>query len=709
MGKVVADFQTPPSLTPPEGDVSFNSINNTPIGGVTPSSGAFTTLSASTSATLPQDTTVGGANVPSALASRTPSQSLLFPGTQGRSTATLPVSTISGARTFYVSGLRVPSVNPSAFEAIFLLSSDGAESACSTHAYFLSNGRLSTGLYGITGEWRVAQVVDFISTYGGQTVNLWIVQPATGDIEIRVNGRVVGYETVVSSGGAPDWNGELHGPYLDIGRAGNAGYPLSGALGAVSVFNRAVTAAEIAACETTGTLPADCFPATPAGTELITGDNSTGDSDTGFWAKDGGATIGSGAFTLPAGATIISPASPAIMSIGTRYAAFVSVTSLTAGNIRFTDYSAFVGPTITTAGDYWFYFTAAGARLQVLTTGGEGVLATVRLMPAGTIFSPDADQPGYGSTWRDVSGWNADLAIASGVTWGRKSSGDVQVDTITGVASGITLNASGTNQNVTLVPSGTGNAVVQLANATDFANLTNAVHITGADLKILALGVTGTHAGIQSYSGDLHLNPVGNNVVVGGSVSISATATATAVNTGAFKSPNFGFSGNLGGPAFLGGALGVAGVLTHAGTFAGIHVHDASTAQTIATGTAYAKITAFTDNDPSNDCTADAANDKITITRAGIYKVGGSASFYSDTNNVTWKATAFLDGVEQDNVHWERKIGTGADLGNAAFSGFIDVTSVPVDLDLRMRHDQAGDVALTITYSNLNASFEGNT
>lgn len=145
------------------------------------------------------------------------------------------------------------------------------------------------------------------------------------------------------------------------------------------------------------------------------------------------------------------------------------------------------------------------------------------------------------------------------------------------------------------------------------------------------------------------------------------------------------------------------------GTFAEIHTHDASTAQAIATGATYTKLTAFTNNGFSANCTADYANDKITITKAGIYKVNATVSFSGESVSVIWFLSPFLDGTEQDMIHASRKIGTGGDVGNISMSGFIDVASVPVDLDLRARHDQGGNENLTISYANLNCEYIGDT
>lgn len=147
--------------------------------------------------------------------------------------------------------------------------------------------------------------------------------------------------------------------------------------------------------------------------------------------------------------------------------------------------------------------------------------------------------------------------------------------------------------------------------------------------------------------------------------------------------------------------------LIQQGIYAGIYVADGSTAQSIANGTTYIKSTAFTTNGNSSNCTSDAANDKITITKTGKYMVLGTCSFTSGTNSVVWRSCAFLGGVEQSNIHWARKVGTGSDVGSASFMGTINVASVPVDLDVRFRHDQAGAVNITIVYSNVTVNYLG--
>jgi len=138
------------------------------------------------------------------------------------------------------------------------------------------------------------------------------------------------------------------------------------------------------------------------------------------------------------------------------------------------------------------------------------------------------------------------------------------------------------------------------------------------------------------------------------------------------------------------------------GVYAGIYTADGSTATDVTTGATYTKVNTFAANGLYHVLTPDYANDKITITHKGRYLVNGAFSFTGDTNNVLYRCTAFLGGVEQDHIHWLRKIGTASDAGSASFSGVIDVTTIPIDLDVRIRHDYGSTVKFVPAYMNLN-------
>jgi len=136
-------------------------------------------------------------------------------------------------------------------------------------------------------------------------------------------------------------------------------------------------------------------------------------------------------------------------------------------------------------------------------------------------------------------------------------------------------------------------------------------------------------------------------------------------------------------------------------SFGELHTHDNSTPTAVATGTTYTKFDQWQNNGVSNNCTVDANNNKITITTAGKYFVTGSFSASSSVANINILGSVFLGGAEQDHIHFTRKIATANDIGSMNVCGILDVASVPVDLDFRMRHSSGGSVNITMVYSNL--------
>jgi len=157
-----------------------------------------------------------------------------------------------------------------------------------------------------------------------------------------------------------------------------------------------------------------------------------------------------------------------------------------------------------------------------------------------------------------------------------------------------------------------------------------------------------------------------------------------------------------------GDKITVGGFVLQDGIFGEIHVADNSTSQSIPTGVTYTKLTAFDENGGSANVTPDQANDKITITIPGWYRVSGKLSFISGTANVVWYCAAFLNGSEQHQAHFVRKAAS-LDVGDANFNGFIDVSTVPWDVDVRVRHDNIGTVGITPVYMNLNIEYMGET
>jgi hypothetical protein len=79
----------------------------------------------------------------------------------------------------------------------------------------------------------------------------------------------------------------------------------------------------------------------------------------------------------------------------------------------------------------------------------------------------------------------------------------------------------------------------------------------------------------------------------------------------------------------------------------------------------------FDTNGVSQGTTPDHTNDHITVDQAGTYKVELSVSFSSSTGSDTYEIQVFKNNGTTGlaNVHMERKLGTGGDIGAAQCGG----------------------------------------
>lgn len=142
------------------------------------------------------------------------------------------------------------------------------------------------------------------------------------------------------------------------------------------------------------------------------------------------------------------------------------------------------------------------------------------------------------------------------------------------------------------------------------------------------------------------------------------------------------------------------------GTFAEIYVADAVTSQSIPTGATYTKVTAFTTNGLSSNATADQANDKITLTKAGKYFVTGLIDFAIDKANTQIRLAVFSGGTIQTNIQCYLEVQTINEDQAVTVTGILSVTA-NTDIDLRIRHDDAGSVGVTIENANMLATYLG--
>ena len=81
----------------------------------------------------------------------------------------------------------------------------------------------------------------------------------------------------------------------------------------------------------------------------------------------------------------------------------------------------------------------------------------------------------------------------------------------------------------------------------------------------------------------------------------------------------------------------------------------------------------------------------------------------SDTANVQFDGAIFLDGNIQDQTKCYAEMIAADKNCSSTISGIIDVDSADEDIDFRVRHDDAGNVDLTIVNANLTVTYLGET
>jgi hypothetical protein len=106
-------------------------------------------------------------------------------------------------------------------------------------------------------------------------------------------------------------------------------------------------------------------------------------------------------------------------------------------------------------------------------------------------------------------------------------------------------------------------------------------------------------------------------------------------------------------------------------------------------GVAYAKVTQLDSNGlSSTGVTPDATNNKITVSRTGIYTVFFQASF-SGAINEPVMMRVYWNAVAQTHLTFRRVLGAGGDGGSASLVGLVDVTAADTEFDVRAKTDNA--------------------
>ena len=180
---------------------------------------------------------------------------------------------------------------------------------------------------------------------------------------------------------------------------------------------------------------------------------------------------------------------------------------------------------------------------------------------------------------------------------------------------------------------------------------------------------------LQAEVGDLHLgdssgatamNLQSGNVGIGTPTPDEKLQVVGAAKIGD-DNTNYMEVGTTGDVVFVGGA----GLC-----FADIYARDNTT--TTSTSTTKTQILIFDTNGESNNMTPDHAQDHITVTKAGKYKIDASISIKNSSGS------AHVISLEMyknngtgvfNNIHAGRTLGTGTDVGNLTMSGIVDLAA----------------------------------
>ena len=626
------------------------------------------------------DVTLGasGPSVKSTLSARAPRQGLVFDGSAGAS-ATLGSAIGSGNTTYHVNFLCPSSVGIAGIIAVGDFSIQD-----SLVIQLDSSDRLALVLYSGGTLYSSYYIPSFTATYGGKRVTVSFTRNGT-TISGFVNGISVSL-TANNSGTPPAWNTSITSTSVFLGKLQAAAYYLNGIIYNALIYNRALSAAEVVALYEAGA-PSGADYNNASNTSLITGDNSTFASDTGYWTKGGSVTIGSGNATFSADAAFLRRD---ILTGGKRFRLTVVITANTAatGLVIYNGGTALA--TYNTTGTKVLEISASTAAspansLYLYQAGAGGVTVdTVTLDPLGLLLAPDAAQAGGGLVWYDTSGNAANITLpASGVSWNVPTSGYVTS------GSSLNLAAGGSNQNITLTPSGTGvtvfNRAASAGNAFQWTNgtVSGSIYLQSSGTPAgAALGTTSNHSlyfftnssaaqAVLATTGNFLLGTTvdsGYKLVVNGTTYLTGFGGSTALTINRDVSNSFGIY-QSGGITYL----------------------DAFVSQLrLATGS----VTALTLDSSQNATFAGTvtANGPLTLSSS----TQGNANFYaiSTSANANFGALYEADARTQSaNARWNW--GTGSTDGGAAADSF------------RIRARVTGVNALVISAATGDATFAG--
>jgi len=396
-------------------------------------------LSANQNATFYKDVFLGanGASVPGTLSARAPRQGLVFDGS-----ATANASTVaaigSGDYTVHVvfkaasptSPLSLVRVGQAGVAAGFVF---GTTDNTPAGRLVVRNGDASAQIFGATvltaNRWYAATAVR-----------------ASGVVTIYLNGQ-----GDVTGSLATNYSNGIGGMTIH-GSTGN----YAGTVETAIIYNRALSQDEVRQLYENGAPAAQDIVPQVAGTQLITGNNSTF-AGAGSWT----ATFGSGTSTVSGGKLLINGGattyggsgfmgaalSGTYFVQGYRYRVTVDIDALSSGTLNICEGTG-LAPLVTFSGTGTktadvlvpMSSTDASVVLCFSVASATATIDNITLVPLGAVIAPDATQTGSGLTWYDTSGNAANITLpASGVRWNVPANGNLYLSG----PNGLTLDTNG--------------------------------------------------------------------------------------------------------------------------------------------------------------------------------------------------------------------------------------------------------------------------
>lgn len=139
--------------------------------------------------------------------------------------------------------------------------------------------------------------------------------------------------------------------------------------------------------------------------------------------------------------------------------------------------------------------------------------------------------------------------------------------------------------------------------------------------------------------------------------------------------------------------------------YAEMYVYSGAVPEAILNGVVYTKSTAWTTDGAELVLDSDVANDRILISKTGLYLVNVNLSFSAATALTLVTASVFLDNVQQYNLVSSVDAVVNGNIYTLGMSGFIEADTAGVDLDLRFRHDQGSPVNITLVHGCMNVVY----